>query len=71
MKRQKYERQSYREDSDWDVLVTTEKEANPRLKRRIRDEIFDVELEFTQAISTLYSKGVNGTRCQEHLYMKM
>jgi len=31
----------------------TSKEANAKLKRKIRDEIFDVELEFTQAISTL------------------
>jgi len=51
-------RGDYREDSDWDVLVLTDKEANPTLKRRIRDEIFDIELEFTQAVSTLiYERG--------------
>lgn len=46
-------RGDYKEDSDWDVLVLTSKEADPKLKRKIRDEIFDVELEFMQAISTL------------------
>lgn len=46
-------RGDYREDSDWDVLIITGKKADAGLKRRIRDDIFDVELEFTQAISTL------------------
>ena len=46
-------RGDYREDSDWDILVLTSREFGHQLKRKIRDDIYDVELEYTQAVSTL------------------
>lgn len=46
-------RGDYREDSDWDILVLTSKVANAQLKNKIQDEIYDLELEFTQPVSTL------------------
>src|ERR1700712_5433367 len=46
-------RGDYREDSDWDILVLTSKEVDGKLKRRISDEIYDVELEYIQPVSTL------------------
>ncbi len=46
-------RGDYRPDSDWDVLVLTSKEASTQFKNKIYDEIYEVELEFTQPISTL------------------
>ncbi len=38
-------RGDYREDSDWDVLIITNKEADALLKRKIYEDIYDVELE--------------------------
>lgn len=50
-------RGDYREDSDWDILVLTSKDVNGTLKRRIRDDIYDVQLEYLQPVSTLvYNK---------------
>lgn len=46
-------RGDYREDSDWDVLVLTSKEADARLKRKIIEDIYDVELEYMQPVSTI------------------
>jgi len=46
-------RGDYREDSDWDILVLTSKEVDGTLKRRIRDEVYDVQLEYLQPVSTL------------------
>ncbi|MCW3107227.1 MAG: polymerase subunit beta [Segetibacter sp.] len=46
-------RGDYREDSDWDILVLTSKEVDGTLKRRIRDEIYEVQLEYLQPVSTL------------------
>lgn len=46
-------RGDYREDSDWDILVLTSKEVDGTFKRRISDEIYDVELEYIQPVSTL------------------
>jgi predicted nucleotidyltransferase len=46
-------RGDYRPDSDWDVLVLTSKEASTQFKNKIYDEIYEVELEFSQPISTL------------------
>lgn len=47
-------RGDYREDSDWDILVLTSKNIGHQLKRKIRDDIYDVELDYTQAVSTLF-----------------
>lgn len=46
-------RGDYRVDSDWDVLVLTSKEADARLKRKIIEDIYDIELEYTQPVSTI------------------
>jgi predicted nucleotidyltransferase len=46
-------RGDFREDSDWDVLVLTSKKADGLLKRKISDEIFEIELEYLQPISTI------------------
>ena len=42
-----------RPDSDWDFLIVTSKNANTDLQKRLRDDIYDLELEFLQPISTL------------------
>lgn len=46
-------RGDYREDSDWDILVLTDKEVDGKLKRKIRDDIYNVQLEYIQPVSTL------------------
>ncbi len=46
-------RGDYRQDSDWDILVLTSQEVDGKLKRRIRDDIYDVELEYAQAVSAI------------------
>jgi uncharacterized protein len=46
-------RGDYREDSDWDILVLTSKKADFRFQRRIIDKIYDLELEYEQAVSTI------------------
>lgn len=45
-------RGDYKEDSDWDFLILTSKDLGRQLERKIRDHIYDVELEYTQAVST-------------------
>jgi len=40
-------------NSDWDMLILLEKEATEALKRHIRDQIFDLELETDEVISTI------------------
>jgi predicted nucleotidyltransferase len=50
-------RGDYSEESDWDFLILTDKEATEELKRKIRYQVFDVQLERTAAISSIiYSK---------------
>ncbi len=46
-------RGDYREGSDWDFLILTSKDLGYQLKRKLRDEIYDVELEYTQPVSTI------------------
>lgn len=46
-------RGDYKDDSDWDVLIITDKEANAGLKRKIYEDLYDVELEYMQPISTI------------------
>ncbi len=46
-------RGDFREDSDWDVLILLEKPVTEVLKRQIRDQVFDLELETDTVISTL------------------
>ncbi|MFC0877001.1 nucleotidyltransferase domain-containing protein [Saccharicrinis sp. FJH2] len=43
-----------RGDSDWDVLILIDQEKQSRLvEKKYRDEMFDLELEIGQPISTL------------------
>lgn len=42
-----------RPDSDWDVLVLTSKEMDFTSERKLRDDIYEVELEFMQPVSTI------------------
>ncbi|HEX8459994.1 MAG TPA: nucleotidyltransferase domain-containing protein [Segetibacter sp.] len=46
-------RGDFREDSDWDLLVLTSKALDYKWKRKIRDDIYDVELEFEEPVSTI------------------
>lgn len=46
-------RGDFRKDSDWDILVITSKKADGLLKRKISDEIFEVELEYLQPVTTI------------------
>lgn len=45
-------RGDYREDSDWDILVLTDKKVDGALRKKISDYIYDVELEYIQPVST-------------------
>ena len=45
-------RGDFREDSDWDVLILTDNdEANFRFKKKIRKELFDLQLNVDQVIT--------------------
>ncbi len=46
-------RGDYSIDSDWDILILLEKQATEAIKRHIRDQIFDIELETDEIISTI------------------
>ncbi len=46
-------RGDYKEDSDWDVLVLTSKDLGHKVRRKLRDDIYDVELEYMQPVSTI------------------
>jgi predicted nucleotidyltransferase len=46
-----------RNDSDWDFLILTTQKVNEKLKRAIRENLIDTELEAEEVISTIiYSK---------------
>jgi predicted nucleotidyltransferase len=40
-------------DSDWDVLILLTKERSTELERKLRDNIYELELEHTQPISSI------------------
>jgi predicted nucleotidyltransferase len=46
-------RGDHKEDSDWDLLVLTEMETNADFTSNLIDKIFELELEFTQAVSPI------------------
>ena len=46
-------RGDHRTDSDWDFLILLDEEISESLKRKIRDKIYEVELETDEIISTL------------------
>jgi uncharacterized protein len=46
-------RNDYRIDSDWDLLILTEKEVDQMLKNLITDQLFEIELEIGQGLSSI------------------
>jgi len=46
-------RGDYSDDSDWDFLILLSQNATEKIKRTIRDKIFDVELKSDEIISSL------------------
>ncbi len=42
-----------KKDSDWDFLILTSQEVNEKLKRTIRENLIDTELEAEEVISTI------------------
>ena len=46
-----------RKDSDWDLLILTTGSVDIRMEQRFRHKLFELEIEYGQAISTrVYSK---------------
>ena len=46
-----------REDSDWDILILTPNPIDLKAEQKFRHKLFELELEYGQAISTfVYSK---------------
>jgi predicted nucleotidyltransferase len=45
-------RGDYKADSDWDFLILTEKQADYSFQRSIRNNLYDLELEYEELIST-------------------
>lgn len=46
-----------KDDSDWDILILVPGEASLKEEQRFRHKLFELELEFEEAISTfVYSK---------------
>ncbi len=46
-----------KKDSDWDFLILTSQRVNEKLKRTIRENLIDTELEAEEVISTIiYSR---------------
>ena len=46
-------RGDFRKDSDWDILVLLHKSGDKIREKNIRDLIFDIELEYSEPISTI------------------
>jgi predicted nucleotidyltransferase len=46
-------RGDHSEYSDWDFLIITETEVTEELKKEIRNQLFEIELEMELAISTI------------------
>lgn len=42
-----------KEDSDWDLLVLTNKKLDVKTEGRIHDSIYELELKYLQPVSTL------------------
>ena len=49
-----------REDSDWDLLILVPYPADLKEEQRFWHKLFDLELQFGQAISTLVKSKMNG-----------
>jgi predicted nucleotidyltransferase len=48
--------------SDWDFLILTEVKVIEELKKEIRNQLFEIELEMEQAISTIIHSKKEWTR---------
>lgn len=46
-------RGDFKNDSDWDLLILLSKKADEKLKEKIRDELFEIELETDEVISSI------------------
>ena len=46
-------RGDFKEDSDWDILVLTSRIGDKKLEEKIRDNIYELQLEFLQPVSTI------------------
>lgn len=55
-------RGDWRKDSDWDFLILLNEEVSERLKREIRDRLFEVELTTEEVISTIIENKENWLR---------
>lgn len=42
-----------KKESDWDLLIVTSKKRDLWFENKIRDKIYDVELEYLQAVSAI------------------
>ncbi|MCC6459635.1 MAG: nucleotidyltransferase domain-containing protein [Saprospiraceae bacterium] len=62
-----------REDSDWDILILTPAAVNLQTEQAFRHKLFELELEYGQAISTfVYSKADwNGIQRFTPLYLNV
>ena len=45
-------RGDHKKDSDWDILIITDKGL--QFQNTIRDAVYDIELDYTQAVSTIF-----------------
>ena len=46
-------RGDFKRESDWDILILLNGSVNENLKENIRDELFEIELEMEQTISSI------------------
>jgi len=51
-------------DSDWDLLILLSKKADEQLKEKIRDELFEIELETDEVISSIIQSRKDWTNQQ-------
>lgn len=47
-------RGDHKHDSDWDILVLTEREIDFSTQKEIRHKVFDLELEYAQAVTAMF-----------------
>lgn len=52
-------RGDHRKDSDWDMLILTNRKVDGKFKREIRDQVYKVALEYMQPISTIIIENQN------------
>lgn len=52
-------RGDFQRESDWDLLILLTRLINEEIKEKIRDELFEIELETEQAISSIIQSKKN------------